>query len=48
MKKKALTVNADVARRLAAEGDNTMQGGADADNQVQVAVRLGDSSYSAV
>ena len=47
-KRKVLTVNADVARRLAAEEGNTMQGNADAENQVRVAVRLGDSSYSAV
>lgn len=47
-KRKVLTVNADVARRLAAEEGNEMEGDADAENQVRVAVRLGDSSYSAV
>ena len=47
-KRKVLTVNADVAARLAAEEGNTMEGNADDSNQVKVAVRLGDSSYSAV
>ena len=37
-KRKVLTVNADVARRLAAEEGNEMEGDADAENQVGVAV----------
>ena len=46
-KKKVITVNTDVAARLAAEEGNTLKGNIDAENQVKVAVRLGDSSYSA-
>ena len=47
-KRKVITVNADVAARLAAEDGNTMEGNPDESNQVKVAVRLGDSSHSAV
>ena len=32
-KQKVLTVNADVARRLAVEGENTIQGYVEADNK---------------
>ena len=43
-----LTVNADVARRLAMEEGNVMQGKVNVGNQVQVNVLLGDSFYIAV
>ena len=47
-KRRVVAVNADVAARLAAEEGNTLEGDVDERNQVKVAVRLGDSSYSAV
>ena len=47
-KRKVITVNADVAAQLAAQDGNTLEGNVDATNQVKVAIRLGDSSYSAV
>ena len=47
-KRKAITVNADVASRLAAEEGNELEGNINTENQVKVAVRLGDSSYTAV
>ena len=47
-KRRVIAVNADVAARLAAEDGNSLEGDVDDQNQVKVAVRLGDSSYSAV
>jgi len=47
-KRRVITVNADVAARMAAEEGNTLDGNPNEENQVKVAVRLGDSSYSAV
>ena len=47
-KRKVITVNADLAARLAAEEGNTLEGNISGENQVKVAIRLGDSSYSAV
>ena len=47
-KRRVVTVNADVAARMAAEEGNTLEGNPNEENQVKVAVRLGDSSYSAV
>ena len=47
-KRRVITVNVDIAARLAAEDENMLQGNTDSNNQVKVAVRLGDSSYSAV
>ena len=41
-------MNADLAARLAAEEGNTLEGNISGENQVKVAIRLGDSSYSAV
>lgn len=48
MKQKIITVNADVDSRLAAEEGNTLDGNVNAENQAEVTVQLGNSSYSAV
>ena len=43
-----INVNTDVAVILDAEDGNTLEGDTDAANQMKVAARLGDSSYSTV
>ena len=47
-KRKVLEVNADVAAKLAEKGGSVLDVEPDEANQVKVAVRLGDSSYTAV